>query len=464
MKRYSIRVPSEYQEVEYLLNSGTQYIDTGLIGTDLYNCEIELTMSNESDITTRYNLNGAYKSGFTTHIGTVATSTTECRVSMNFGFADAVGITGLSNYQFHTIYLSDGIQKVDNVQIGTLSYGPASSLRFLIFARDEESTIKYCSAMKLKAFSVKKNGQYIRNMIPVRRISDSVLGLYDIANDVFYTNQGTGVFTAGVDINNWQTKSPLKYGTATDTLTSFPATVIPDGTNVSADIIGNTIQNGTPTPDSPIIPQGTGDLETVGAKAGQYKIPISSAGQTNNIYLGEVETTRKIKKLVLTGEESYTYQSAYSRFYFTLTDAYYSGTTRTTPCYCSHYQSIYDGRGIYDVPNESIYISTANNLTAFNIKTTDYTSETDFKAYLAQQYAAGTPVTVWYVLATEETGIVNEPLMKIGDYADSVSVANIPTTAGSQTFDVDTTLKPSEVDLTYHGWHRTEPKEIEVNT
>jgi hypothetical protein len=77
----------------------------------------------------------------------------------------------------------------------------------------------------------------------------------------------------------------------------------------------------------------------------------------------------------------------------------------------------------------------------------------DFKAWIAQQYTNGTPVTVWYVLATATTGTVNEPLMKIGNYADTVSSITVPMITGRDTFDVDTTLKPSEASLNYTGWH-----------
>jgi hypothetical protein len=75
-----------------------------------------------------------------------------------------------------------------------------------------------------------------------------------------------------------------------------------------------------------------------------------------------------------------------------------------------------------------------------------------FKAYLSSQYAAGTPVTVWYVLATSATGIVNEPLHKIGDYADTVSFAQagvtIPTVAGTNTLDMTSPVKPLAVSIT----------------
>jgi len=72
------------------------------------------------------------------------------------------------------------------------------------------------------------------------------------------------------------------------------------------------------------------------------------------------------------------------------------------------------------------------------------------KAYLASEYAAGTPVTVWYVLETPTEGIVNEPLYKIGDYADELTTTTpIPTAKGSNTLTVDTTVQPSEVSITY---------------
>jgi hypothetical protein len=61
-------------------------------------------------------------------------------------------------------------------------------------------------------------------------------------------------------------------------------------------------------------------------------------------------------------------------------------------------------------------------------------------------------VVIWYVLATPETAIVNEPLAKIGDYADELSSTDagvtIPTAKGGNTLSVDTTVQPSEMSIT----------------
>ena len=183
-----------------------------------------------------------------------------------------------------------------------------------------------------------------------------------------------------------------------------------------------------------------------------YKLLISSAGQTNNIYLGEVETTRYVKWLVLTGEENWIYDSKGSRCYINITDAYAKGDRRTQ-CYCSHYICVYNGEPFNTIPNHSIYINLYNNAARFYIKNEEFTSAADFKSFLAQQYAAGTPVTIWYILATPETVTINEPIRKIGNYADTVSMEqsglSIPTLNGQTVIDVETTLKPSKMYIKY---------------
>ena len=214
----------------------------------------------------------------------------------------------------------------------------------------------------------------------------------------------------------------------------------------SVDIFGNTQQTGTPSPDNIIMPEFCGKL--VGT---DWTIPISCAGQTVPVYLGQTQTVRRIRKLVLTGEETYVRETAYNRFYTEFPNAKINGL-RLTQIYCTHFLSVYDGRPLADVPNNSIY---SNSYSAesnkFFIKTTEYTTADDFKAYLSQQYAAGTPVTVWYVLAEPETGIVNEPLAKIGDYADKLhSTTPIPTVKGANVLTVDTTLPPSNTSITGH--------------
>lgn len=175
-----------------------------------------------------------------------------------------------------------------------------------------------------------------------------------------------------------------------------------------------------------------------------YKLSIVSGGVTTNAYLGEVQSTRNIYKWVLTGTENWNVNEGVQRYFYVAIPSAKAALS-SSPRYCSHFTE------------EETFINPAGAALRIYDQNTAYADTTAFKAFLATQYSAGTPVTLWYILATPVTGIANEPIRKIGSYADSVSVANIPTTSGGQTFDVNTTLKPSEVDLTYHGWHEHEP-------
>jgi hypothetical protein len=196
-------------------------------------------------------------------------------------------------------------------------------------------------------------------------------------------------------------------------------------------IEGNAVQNGTPTPASPVDVQGVGTLDN-----GQYKIPISSANTTTPIYLGEVQSTRRIRKYEFTGQENILQGS--ENYYASLPAP---GVPHSN-MYCTH--NVY---GACSVNNNGGYIWL--KISSWS----DYATAEDLKAFFRQEYAAGTPVTVWYVLANEETAVVNEPLMKIGEYADTVSMEQtgieIPTINGSNTFDVNTTVKPSNVYIEY---------------
>ena len=191
-----------------------------------------------------------------------------------------------------------------------------------------------------------------------------------------------------------------------------------------------------------------------------YKLTISSANTTTPVYLGEVESTRQIKKLVLTGQETVGTAGAGTGIYYIQiqngVDTQYGGVC------CTHYVN-------QQVPNADMLDKRIKETKSgtygdvIAIKDTDLTTIPEFTTYLAQQYTAGTPVTVWYVLSSATTGILNEPLRKIGNYADTVSGITIPTITGKDTFDVQTTPKPSEVEVTYTGWHDASVQEKSRN-
>lgn len=205
--------------------------------------------------------------------------------------------------------------------------------------------------------------------------------------------------------------------------------------------VGIVIVSGSTTPTS-YVPYG-------------WQIPLTNAGQTVPVYLGQTQTVRRIKKLVLTGKESYTETTGWKK---ENTSVYYTSAPNMYISYTAAFiaSTHFEAVGRYVLQNaDRNCISLGGNAVIFRIDTSIASDNTEFKSWVAQQYAAGTPVTIWYVLATPETAISNEPLAKIGDYADELSsedaAVTIPTVKGNNTLTVETELQPSEMTITYKG-------------
>jgi hypothetical protein len=154
-----------------------------------------------------------------------------------------------------------------------------------------------------------------------------------------------------------------------------------------------------------------------------------------------------VKKLVLTGEENIHFFviSTGNLFRVSIPQPRLSANLGYY-CFCTHYQPVVSLRPVGTISGATTTIDSVDIVDNF-------ASIDDFKSYLASQYAAGTPVTVWYVLAEPVTAIVNEPLAKIGDYVDELTFTDsqiqIPTAEGTNTLSVDTTLPPSNIEISY---------------
>lgn len=187
-----------------------------------------------------------------------------------------------------------------------------------------------------------------------------------------------------------------------------------------------------------------------------YKIPILSGGVTTPVYLGEVQSTRKVKKLEFDGTENWVHRSGDppNEFFLEINTINVVSNLAISTHYINQ-----DSGSFVDLQDGHILVRLASSgdKTYIGLRDSNYPATSQgrdqLKEWLAQQYINGTPVTIWYALATPETAVVNEPLRKIGDYADEVSGITIPTTAGANTLSIGTTLQPSEVSVNYHGWH-----------
>lgn len=131
---------------------------------------------------------------------------------------------------------------------------------------------------------------------------------------------------------------------------------------------------------------------------------ISTYKDTLNLATGDV--TRHIKKLVLTGEENWqeSQRSGGYRFVLGIQSALQSDTTVGAKSYCTHFKLV--GTGQTYAQNNAYTISVTSEI----LMTLGETERlADFTTYLAAQYTAGTPVTLWYALETAETSSITVP-------------------------------------------------------
>lgn len=160
-----------------------------------------------------------------------------------------------------------------------------------------------------------------------------------------------------------------------------------------------------------------------------YKIPISCGGETTPVYLGEVPTVRRVKKLVLTGEENWRYStSSQAHWIENVPNDYINTAYNIVTTICTHYRCIVNHTGFAGMINGELRLYSrpeASTTHELYIKDDAFSSAADFKSYLADEYAAGHPVIVWYVLSTPETTISNEPLCKISTYTDELTTIQV---------------------------------------
>jgi hypothetical protein len=70
-----------------------------------------------------------------------------------------------------------------------------------LFARNNDGTAGSFSSFKLYSCKIYKSWTLVRDFVPCYRKSDWVIWLYDLANNQFYTNSWTGVFSKWWNVN-----------------------------------------------------------------------------------------------------------------------------------------------------------------------------------------------------------------------------------------------------------------------
>lgn len=183
-------LPTEYQRVEYIESTGTQWIDTGYhASTKKTSAHIGVTPKSKASIQGICGARNNNLAADTTSCNVFYMTNNAFRLDWALGSTSASVATALNTYsEIQCVRLvsdtnvdMDGPFLVGNFSNGSVPFSTGFIGR-IHFAK------------------LYNNGKPVRYLIPCYRKSDGVIGMYDTVNDVFYTNAGTGVFAKGPGI------------------------------------------------------------------------------------------------------------------------------------------------------------------------------------------------------------------------------------------------------------------------
>ena len=194
----AVTLPAGYTPVEYLQSDGLQYIDTGIDVTPSNYSQLKFAVTCEkigqgqgqsgwlvdgSNVSNAYFYIGTYNGKYYYGCGTTDHNT---------------NISAASGKQTYVLDIPAKKFTVSgSVDTSITTEAITASASLYLFGFDYSPVRAY--AEKIYASQIYNNGTLVRNFVPARNPSGA-LGLYDTVNDVFYTNAGTGAFTAGADI------------------------------------------------------------------------------------------------------------------------------------------------------------------------------------------------------------------------------------------------------------------------
>lgn len=195
--------PSGYKLLEKIVASGGQYVQTGVPARPRLAVDMDFkwinTVGSDADSTLLGGTGGATS---VIYFGVNPVSTYKgYYAKWGSSFLD------IKNREYTERHCVKVVVDQNNQQItedGNAIYLSTSNItlstganNLTIFARNGSSAFFGGELYRLKIYDLIDNGKLIRDFVPVKRISDNEIGLYDMVNGVFYGNSGTGSFTAG---------------------------------------------------------------------------------------------------------------------------------------------------------------------------------------------------------------------------------------------------------------------------
>lgn len=399
--RHASGLPLGYTLLDYIQSSGTQYIDTGAYISTGYKVRVKAYATSIPTTTAFFGCTSVAdasdaKKGIYRLIGGTIN-----RCAWGNGGGSVVGnLPG--NDAVNTWYdmvCDNGVWTINDTLFATCPESSfTSEYSMWLFDRNTDGTVGLPASCRISVCQIwDNNGQMIRNFVPAKN-SSNVVGMYDLVSEQFFTNQGTGDFTAG-------------------TAVSDPVEIYTDGT----------------------VEQVT-DSDGLTATA-EMLLSVVDYKDTQEVLSGSI--TKNIGIKVMTGDEAFQVGTNGWISEDTITD---NLNAIYTPI-CTHFAGT-DTTPTANSNTVRVYYTSQNiPRVYFGVDKTIYTSDTVFKQFLKDQYNAGTPVIIIYPLATATTETVTPQVLEKEPITQTAgSISNLDVTAVSSVYTTPTPQKPLQIN------------------
>jgi len=196
------RLPTEYQEVEYVESTGTQYIDSGVLATDTTGLLINVApLNNDEAVFIGTKINTIVDDYYGLYIGI----NPSYKIFGNFNGNDDASArpTAQLNTKFlyKLNYRNNRKRYFNETELTSISTTlPSISYPIYIGCGNRGNNLWLGSSARFYSCQITDGTSIIRHFIPCFRKSDNEIGLFDLVNQVFYTNSGTGTFSKGKNV------------------------------------------------------------------------------------------------------------------------------------------------------------------------------------------------------------------------------------------------------------------------
>lgn len=268
LKISPFKMQTGFELYEYIQSNGNQFIDTGVGANEKILVELKVKMVGSQSSTNILGVrgeNGGDKGAFY-----IANFTD----SQKIGFVyNGIKIEGIPyDNEIHEYKFGNGIFMIDGVSYGDETTNEFNSpFPIILFGVRNGGYIDV--EKSVQAFyecKIYEDGNLLRHFIPCYTDEYKLIGLYEFIDDTFYIDFGDGAFTLGKQLSRNITKLnnstisnitldgvDYHFAKQSDFVSSICENSVKEPI-IDMQIQGNSIQDGTPTPEAPV------EIESVG--------------------------------------------------------------------------------------------------------------------------------------------------------------------------------------------------------